>query len=83
MQSTAMLLHPFQPSLLQAEMQVEMWIFVQINYVTRIMYTAVNCMVISAASLMITHHLFLSVVRVIFGWVNNVLHVRVLIIQHS
>lgn len=42
MQCTPVLLHLFQPSLIQAEMQVEVWIFVQINYVNRIMYTVVN-----------------------------------------
>lgn len=63
-------------------MQVEMWIFVQINYVSTIIYTAVSFFVISAASLMITHHLFLSVVQGVFCWVNNALHVGVLIIQH-
>lgn len=78
-----MLLHVFQPSLIQAEMQVEMWIFVQINYANRIMYTVVNWIVISAASLMITHYILLSVAQVILGWVNNALHIDVLIIQHS
>lgn len=42
MQYIPMLLHVFQPSLIQAEMQVEMWIFVQINYANRIMYTVFN-----------------------------------------
>lgn len=80
---TPMLLHLFQLSLIQAKMQVKMQIFVKINYVNTIMYTVVNWVVISAASLMITHDLFLSAVQVIFSLVKNALHIGVFIIQHS
>lgn len=40
-------------------------------------------MVISAASLTITHVLFLSVIQVMFGRVYNALHVDALFIQQT
>lgn len=50
MQYSPMLLHLFQPSLIQAEMQVWMWIFVQINLINWMMHTVVNWIAIAAAS---------------------------------